>query len=99
MEFNELIAKFMGLYEGKKHVFGSFWCETTYPYNIIRAQYQDKWDWLIPVVSKITGILEEYTVAGFDDGYPASNLFYAVLHGNIERTYLEVIEFINWYNT
>lgn len=60
--------------------------------------YHNSWDWLIPVIDKITD-MDEYSShyrpemsSMFSDGSIQINTKF------IENTYEQVVEFINWYN-
>jgi hypothetical protein len=57
------------------------------------SKYHTSWDWLMPVVSKITQnedfIGNEYRESILD----------TIPYGNIEDSYKVVIEFIKYYNT
>ena len=60
-------------------------------------KYDTSWDWLIPVIDKITSDYtyqkyKEYTCNMFDDGGIYINTKY------IDVTYNNVVEFIKWYN-
>ena len=62
------------------------------PDIVTLAQYHTSWDWLMPVVAKITR--DEELI---DNEYRESILD-VVGYGHIDDTYSLVIEFIEWYN-
>lgn len=83
---NELIAEFMGL--KKSVVFGKVIYGEFAVYD-----YDKKWDWLMPVVEKITPIAKNVgQQAWFDTGY-------FLLDGNIKVVHERVVKFIRWYNS
>ncbi len=53
-------------------------------------KYHSSWDWLMPVVEKISG-------SGYAGGI-MSDLKGALIIADIEAVYNAVIEFIEWYN-
>lgn len=60
-------------------------------------QYHKSWDWLIPVIDKITSddsykMFKDHTSSIVDDGEIYINTRF------IENTYKDVVDFINWYN-
>ena len=75
MNTNKLIAEFMGLQ------FSNRMC---YP------QYHTSWDWLIPVVQKVSSLC--------DEPCELDNMKHALLTGDIESVYDDVVEFIKQYN-
>ena len=99
MENNGLIAKFMGQKKNKngkydipKHPYEYHWMGNSYDYFPENMRYDQSWDWLMPVVSKITRN-ESY----IDNEYRESILD-TIPYGIIEDSYKVVIEFIEWYN-
>ena len=80
MENNKLIAEFMG--DIPKYVIGHGKAYNKY------KDYSKSWDWLMPVVSKITRD-EQY----WEDDY-REHLMDIVPYGHIEDTYSAVVEFI-----
>ena len=75
MKDNILIAKFM---EIEQFV------------NQNKLEYHNSWDWLMPVVSKISSMC--------DEPYELDNMKHALLTGDIESVYYDVVEFIKQYN-
>lgn len=60
-------------------------------------KFSSSWDWLIPVIDKITSLNEyskfiDYTASMVSEGGIYINTKY------IENTYSEVVNFIEWYN-
>ena len=84
MENNKLIAEFMG--DIPKYVIGNGKAYNKY------KDYSKSWDWLMPVVSKITRD-EQY----WEDDY-REHLMDIVPYGHIEDTYSAVVEFIKEHN-
>ena len=80
---NEMIAEFMGV---------DYVDIDTYLESNKELQYHTSWDWLMPVVSKITRD-EQY----IDNDY-REHLLDIVPYGHIEDTYNAVVEFIKQYN-
>ena len=81
MKDNKLVADFMD-YENVDEMF---------PFDG-ELHYHTSWDWLMPVVSKITRD-EQY----IDNDY-REHLLDIVPYGHIEDTYNAVVEFIKEYN-
>ena len=77
---NKLIAEFMGI--------DTKWANSTDD----TYDYHKSWDWLMPVVSKITRD-EQY----WEDDY-REHLMDIVPYGHIEDTYSAVVEFIKTYS-
>jgi len=86
MEDNELIAEFMGLqlHDGMA-VF-----DKTFNEPPEQLQYDTSWDWLMPVVAKITN-----TTPMNQSWY---DIKYRLLDADIDAVYKRVVEFIKWYN-
>lgn len=63
-----------------------------YPSNVL--QYDSSWDWLMPVIVKITDLPEcqEYKKV---TGYEQINIY----PNCIDDTWIEVVEFTEWYNS
>ncbi len=83
MKDNELIAEFMGLPLTKSlpSFTGGFKDEP-----FMRWKYNQSWDWLMPVVEKISGLhLNDYVTT-----LPLST--------DIKTAHKAVVEFIKWYN-
>jgi hypothetical protein len=124
IEGNKLIVDFMGVkpVKGSDGYFtysdGVFFSsrndtrEKTMEAIIDYVKYSEQWNWLMPVVEKINGIVEDqgsyesaYTVTIRPDYvliWSSENIEEIVKqeHGGtfIEMTYLAIVEFIKWYN-
>ena len=89
MEDNKLIAEFMGVvfHDDENQFYNADGL-----YIGLELEYHKSWDWLMPVVSKITRdeilIGNEYRESIMD----------TVPYGLIEDTYKAVVEFIKYYN-
>lgn len=112
-EGNKLIAKFMGCKMDDKCVV------VTYPlskeedylvgvYNFDQLKYDFSWDWLMPVVEKISKmkyrvkinsnhIDTSVIIQGVEDSDSVLNIMY--YSKPIEAIYTAVVQFIQWYNT
>ena len=91
MENNKLIAEFMGLQFSKGEYYRPLYNSGDWtPEN--ELQYHTSWDWLMPVISKITRD-EEY----LEDDY-REHLMDIVPYGHIEDTYDAVVTFITEHN-
>ena len=95
MKDNKLIAEFMGLrtnsygdYNIDKDVMGFDMIVC----SLADTKFHESWDWLMPVVSKITRD-EQY----IDNDY-REHLLDIVPYGHIEDTYDAVVEFIKQYD-
>ena len=88
MKGNKLIAEFMGINLGEY---------TTYPeesptqYAVNDLQYHTDWNWLMPVIEKITELCEE--------PQELDELKHALLCVDIKSVYFIVVEFIKNQNT
>ena len=110
IEGNMLIVEFMG-YNCPNSSTSSFYIEdhnrvtgmngrydfTDHWYTLEEVEYYTSWDWLIPVIDKITSMQEYpdfkiHTSFQFHDGGIYINTKY------IENTWEQVVEFIKWYN-
>ena len=60
-------------------------------------KFHTSWDWLMPVVEKITG-LEEWHGEYCIDGAANTTFCHALLRANIGDVYEEVTDFIKWHN-
>lgn len=107
IENNKLIAQFMGA-KFKNH--SSY---ETYSFDDFKTQtfisvlqYDKKWDWLMPVVSKCDVIRKEMELkyhgvdSDLDDpkGWRAWNYRSINLSTDISRVFKSTVKFINWYN-
>ena len=89
---NKLIAEFMGVPQGEHtHFMVEPFALESYA-NVDDLKYDISWDWLMPVVSKITRD-EQY----WEDDY-REHLMDIVPYGHIEDTYDAVVQFIKAYN-
>ncbi len=77
MNNNKLIAEFMGAEPDKK----TFFLKGEKVYF-----YDTSWDWLMPVVSKISSMC--------DEPYELDNMKHALLTADIDSVYDGVVEFI-----
>src|ERR1051326_3626131 len=98
-EGNRLIAEFMGAeYKswkdgGKKRYRFTEPIGKTYSFTLNELSYHTSWDWLMPVVEKISNMYREYA------HIPAMmDLHELTLFNPIETVYKCVIQFIQWYN-
>mgnify|MGYP003115993468 CR=1 FL=1 len=85
---NKLIAEFMGYEVKHNKCYSPKYKDGT----IAPMQFDRSWDWLMPVVSKITRD-EQY----WEDDY-REHLMDIVPYGHIEDTYSAVVGFIKEYN-
>lgn len=53
-EFNELIAKFMNLEKDKET---GKWLSPTNGSKMVNLKYQESWDWLVPVIEKLSELV------------------------------------------
>ena len=83
IDANKLIAEFMGI---KLTENGLAW---DYINNPIPS-YHTSWDWLMPVVQKVSSLC--------DEPCELDNMKHALLTGDIESVYDDVVEFIKEYN-
>ena len=102
-EKNKLIIEFMGLkpkmegpdvYTYNDGVF--FMCREDSPEKVIEAmsryvKYNSSWDWLMPVVSKIT------TNEKYIGLMQRENIMDTIPYGLMDDVYEYVIQFIEWY--
>ena len=89
MENNKLIAEFMGLQFSKGEYYRPLYNSGDWtPEN--ELQYHTSWDWLMPVVQKVSSLC--------DEPCELDNMKHALLTGDIESVYDDVVEFIKQYN-
>ena len=86
MNNNKLIAEFMG-YEVKH---GKCYSPKYNDGTIAPMQFDKSWDWLMPVVQKVSSLC--------DEPCELDNMKHALLTGDIESVYDDVVEFIKQYN-
>lgn len=91
-ENNKLIAVFMGIDFKDCELFAAHSEEKGFfAAGLEDLKYHSDWNWLMPVVSKIS----ETGYAGGIKG----DLNYALSIAEIDHVYAAVVEFIEWYNT
>ena len=93
MTNNKLIAEFMGLrtnsygdYNIDKDVMGFDMIVC----SLADTKFHTSWDWLMPVVQKVSSLC--------DEPCELDNMKHALLTGDIESVYDDVVEFIKEYN-
>src|SRR5690348_27146 len=104
-EGNKLIAKFMKY--SVKDFKGAHWRyieldrigEPYYNWQLIKdLQYHSSWDWLMPIYKKCYDIW----IPNFKENKRCAEIFEDIWHSlwkyNFENFYLEIVEFIKWYN-
>ena len=96
MTDNKLIAEFMGyqVVDSPKVINGENFFEYldkngVYTYCDSLLRYNDKWDWLMPVVAKCTELN--------DDEFDNQSIAWALLSDSIVDVYDHVVEFIKEY--
>jgi hypothetical protein len=108
-ENNRLIAEFMGqlfhngntcLPEHNRYIgegnYSSF-------FKVTDLKYHESWDWLMPVVEKVSSIFGEWDYDDerrekAEDIFYMDNMFSEFISSNIEAIYNRCIQFIEWYN-
>ena len=98
---NELIAEFMGatdyIHENSHLPYLYFPVRphdrANTIYRVGSLRYSTSWDWLIPVVEKITPIAKEVGQQAWFD------IKYSLTDARIDLVYRRVVEFIKWYNS
>lgn len=100
-EGNRIIAEFMGWTLGHPNPEEKRWKTNWFNpdgYRHTHLQFDWSWDWLMPVIDKITSMdkyprFKDHTSSMIDqEGGIYINPKY------IENTYEQVVEFIEWYN-
>lgn len=95
---NELIAEFMGLPRRKQTMCffvkasGKPSLTSTWHADLLRYSYS--WDWLIPVIERIS-LVYKTTPHDVDEFWAVISL---PLNTPIEEVYKAVVKFIQWYN-
>jgi len=94
-EQNELIARFMEWNEGenstKECLFFEAWDEVTDQVTIAELKFHLDWNWIMPVVDKISEISAKENV---DDKLQ----LWMFLTNDIDSVFAKSVEFIEWYN-
>lgn len=94
IEGNRLIVEFMQTEDDRESSGAGFYCLRGYAlYKPEELRYHASWDWLMPVVEKITPIAKEIGQQAWRDTQ------WALIDANIEHVYVRVIQFIKYYNT
>ena len=96
MDNNKLIAEFMGLEYAPKDKRWDDWFDKddnriTFG-NRIPLQYHSSWDWLMPVIQRITDVISPF------DEQDEQDFSQTLLYGYIDDVYKLVVEFIKEYN-
>jgi hypothetical protein len=108
MKDNALIAEFMGevVFESQEQM-QAVPLEELKPYRYIeQLQYNTSWDWLMPVVERISQIHRETFKYDFKEiaagRWPKDDKYLDVIAAPsstpISEAYSSVVEFIRWYN-
>lgn len=88
-ENNKLIAEFMGWEHSKN--------EDIDAYEMSNLKYHTSWDWLMPVVKRLS---EEMSCGKIEELHDFYELFYYGLYeANINKVYSAILQFIQWFNT
>lgn len=105
-EGNKLIAEFMGL--KPVETFGRYsiskdhcTCREDTAEQAMKgfasiAKYHSDWNWLMPVWEKIVDLRDGFCVP--HGKFLVKSIYQSLYIVNIERTWKEIIEFIQWYN-
>lgn len=95
VENNKLIAEFMGAgYEENKYSHES----SDYYFESCELEYHFNWNWLMPVVKKIRGIINvDLTINEFEC-VKEMELNLEPYDYEINQVHMAVVEFIKWYN-
>ena len=89
MNDNKLIAEFMGRGGTFNHD-KTMICTGIYPDTMALMKYHTSWDWLMPVVQKVSSLC--------DEPCELDNMKHSLLTGDIESVYDDVVEFIKEHN-
>jgi len=103
VEGNLLIAKFMDGNRSKVDGKGKWmrFPEPThghYSFRYNNLQYDQSWDWLMPVIQKIKQ-LQWDSVKNYDLGFEADLVLRLEIWTPIEQVWKAVIDFIKWHNS
>jgi hypothetical protein len=92
---NLMIAQFMGdkEYIHKTH-FSDWMREEAELIGVEDLRFHESWDWLMPVIQKISNLYEVFT-KGFAKYLPINHDL--VAHNGIEPVYKKVVEFLQWH--
>lgn len=101
-ENNRMIAEFMGAVEVRENNF-KFPNLVGLPLQIGTIQYHSSWDWLIPVVEKISKTFGEWDYEDerrlkAEEIFYMDNMFSEFLQNDINAVFGRVVQFIEWYN-
>ena len=88
IENNRLIAEFMGL---------DLMSRTRDGWRPSVFNFHNSWDSLIPVINKVY-ISDQYLDYKFETSNIITNGGIEINTSNINTTYIQVVEFIKWYN-
>ena len=117
IEGNKLIAKFVYNDSFIDDGDGCCYCELPngmVDFYIEDAKYHSSWDWLMPVVEKVTSLIQEklYIPVGKYKEYEEQHNLYEIqwrklfhyqsynfFKAGIESIYKAIVEFIKWYNS
>jgi len=92
-ESNKLIADFMGIESFKDSLASLHQGKINVDVDVYeQAKYHTSWDWLMPVITKIT------RDENFWENDYREHLMDIIPYGYIEDCYNAVIQFIIWYN-
>ena len=100
-EGNKLIAEFMGVVSSENWYDGYELHKAGIPFNYgamgngtSELKFHSSWDWLMPVVERIVPP-HGWTLSGIKFQSVVIN---SLQTANINKVYIEVVKFIQWYN-
>ncbi len=99
LEGNMLIAEFMGIYKHKNLdilvVPKALKLQlAVYKINESKLKFHTSWDWLMPVVQKISDLYGDKGIC-----QPNGLIYECAIFAHIESVWKAVLEFIKWYNS
>lgn len=98
IEGNKLIAGFMDV-KTKVNSRGFLCTIPDADLNFEYIQYHSSWDWIMPVVEKISNWYDNDSDDYMDSMEEANLLLFRLsIFAGIKETYQSVIKFIQWYN-